>query len=75
MNSRSHWETVYATRDPTEVSWYRAHLEMSLQLVADAASDRDARIIDVGGGERRLSTTYSQRATVMYRCWTSRLPR
>ena len=54
MDSKSHWEKVYRTRNPTEVSWYRPHLEVSLQLIGEAARDRDSRIIDVGGGESTL---------------------
>ncbi|MEO6749939.1 MAG: class I SAM-dependent methyltransferase [Casimicrobiaceae bacterium] len=46
-----HWENVYRTKQPTEVSWYRPHLEISLQLIGEAASNRDASIIDVGAGE------------------------
>jgi 2-polyprenyl-3-methyl-5-hydroxy-6-metoxy-1,4-benzoquinol methylase len=49
-----HWERVYATKKPTEVSWYRSHLDVSLRLIARANSDRAARIIDVGGGESTL---------------------
>jgi len=54
MDPRSHWETVYRTKQPTEVSWYRPHLDVSLQLIEEAAPDRDAQIIDVGGGESTL---------------------
>ena len=49
-----HWDRVYATRQPTEVSWYRPHLETSLQLIHDANPDPGARIIDVGSGESTL---------------------
>jgi SAM-dependent methyltransferase len=51
---RSHWEQVYRTKQPTEVSWYRPHLEVSLDLIEDAVPDRDAAIIDVGAGESTL---------------------
>lgn len=51
---RSHWETVYRTKDPTRVSWYRAHLDLSLALITAAVPDRAARIIDVGGGGSTL---------------------
>ncbi|MEO8848020.1 MAG: class I SAM-dependent methyltransferase [Casimicrobiaceae bacterium] len=51
MDSKLHWENVYRTKQPTEVSWYRPHLEISLQLIEEAASNRDANIIDVGAGE------------------------
>jgi len=54
MGARSHWEKVYRTRQPTEVSWYRPHLEISLQLIEAAAADRGAHIIDVGAGESTL---------------------
>ena len=51
---KSHWDRVYRTKRPDQVSWYRPHLEVSLELVAEAAPNRDARIIDVGGGESTL---------------------
>lgn len=54
VDPKSHWEKVYRTKQPTEVSWYRPHLEVSLQLIEDAASNRDAHIIDVGAGESTL---------------------
>jgi ubiquinone/menaquinone biosynthesis C-methylase UbiE len=54
MDLKSHWERVYRTKQPEEVSWYRPHLEKSLELIEEAAPDRDARIIDVGGGESTL---------------------
>jgi 2-polyprenyl-3-methyl-5-hydroxy-6-metoxy-1,4-benzoquinol methylase len=54
MDPKSHWERVYRTKQPTEVSWYRAHLDLSLALIAEAAASRDADIIDVGGGESTL---------------------
>jgi ubiquinone/menaquinone biosynthesis C-methylase UbiE len=49
-----HWERVYRTKQPTEVSWYRPHLELSLRLIEEAAPNRGAQIIDVGGGESTL---------------------
>ena len=45
---------LYKTKDATEVSWYRAHLETSLRLIDQATADRTAAIIDVGGGESTL---------------------
>jgi 2-polyprenyl-3-methyl-5-hydroxy-6-metoxy-1,4-benzoquinol methylase len=50
-----HWEHVYATKNPTEVSWYRPHLDVSLRLIAKANPDPSARIVDVGGGESTLA--------------------
>jgi 2-polyprenyl-3-methyl-5-hydroxy-6-metoxy-1,4-benzoquinol methylase len=54
VDSKSHWEKVYRTKQPNEVSWYRPHLDVSLQLIEEASPNRDAQIIDVGGGESTL---------------------
>ena len=51
---REHWDRVYKTKQPTEVSWYRPHLDTSLALIEQAAPDRAAALIDVGGGESTL---------------------
>jgi SAM-dependent methyltransferase len=51
---REHWDRVYQTKRPTEVSWYRPHLDTSLALIEQAAADRSASVIDVGGGESTL---------------------
>src|SRR6478672_4093705 len=54
MNVQNHWERIYGTKAPEAVSWYRPHLEISLQLIERAAPDLSASIIDVGGGESTL---------------------
>jgi ubiquinone/menaquinone biosynthesis C-methylase UbiE len=54
VDAQSHWEHIYQTKKASQLSWYRAHLEKSLELIASAAKGRDARIIDVGGGESTL---------------------
>lgn len=54
MDARSHWENVYTTKAPEVVSWYRLHLEKSLEIVERVAPDRSVAIIDVGGGESTL---------------------
>jgi 2-polyprenyl-3-methyl-5-hydroxy-6-metoxy-1,4-benzoquinol methylase len=54
MDPRSHWEGIYRTKAPDAVSWYRPHLVRSLTLIESASPDRDASIIDVGGGESTL---------------------
>lgn len=54
MDNRKHWDQVYQTKAPDAVSWYRPHLERSLELIRNSASSRDASIIDVGGGESTL---------------------
>ena len=54
MDARAHWEQVYATKDPQRVSWFRPHLERSVELIERAAPDRGASILDVGAGESTL---------------------
>ena len=54
MNAQTHWERIYTEKAPDAVSWYRPHLEKSLALIEQAAPDRSASIIDVGGGESTL---------------------
>ncbi len=54
MNQSLHWEKVYQTKAPTDVSWYTPHLEQSLALIQKSASSNRAAIIDVGGGESTL---------------------
>jgi|SRR5215469_15192407 len=54
MDARSHWENVYATKAPDAVSWYRRHLERSLEFIEKIAPARSTPIIDVGGGESTL---------------------
>lgn len=51
---RSHWDQIYTTRGPDQVSWYRPHLDTSLALVERAVPARDSAIIDAGGGESTL---------------------
>jgi 2-polyprenyl-3-methyl-5-hydroxy-6-metoxy-1,4-benzoquinol methylase len=54
MDAKTHWEKVYNTKAPNQVSWYRPHLETSLALINRAAGANSASIIDVGGGESTL---------------------
>jgi SAM-dependent methyltransferase len=54
MDVRSHWEQVHATKDPEQVSWFRPHLERSLELIERAAPDWLASIVDVGAGQSTL---------------------
>ncbi len=54
MNQKEHWEKVYQSKSPNEVSWYKPHLDLSLDLILKSAISKDARIIDVGGGASTL---------------------
>jgi len=50
VDPKLHWEKVYRARRPTEVSWYRPHLEISLRMIEEAVPNRNGRIIDIGAG-------------------------
>lgn len=55
MNKKTHWETVYETKSDQQVSWYREHLDNSLQLILKTKVGKEAAIIDVGGGSSTLA--------------------
>jgi 2-polyprenyl-3-methyl-5-hydroxy-6-metoxy-1,4-benzoquinol methylase len=54
MDTKEHWERIYGTKAPDQVSWFRPHLETSLALIERAAGDHAASVIDVGGGTSSL---------------------
>jgi 2-polyprenyl-3-methyl-5-hydroxy-6-metoxy-1,4-benzoquinol methylase len=54
MDAKGHWEEVYETKAPTEVSWFSPHLETSLSLIRCISPQPSSSIIDVGGGESTL---------------------
>jgi SAM-dependent methyltransferase len=54
MNAQLHWDKVYGTKAPDEVSWFRPHVEKSMSFIERSSPAHSARIIDVGGGESTL---------------------
>jgi ubiquinone/menaquinone biosynthesis C-methylase UbiE len=50
MNRKQHWEQVYATKPSDTVSWFQEHADQSLRLIHKTGLDKNAAIIDVGGG-------------------------
>ncbi len=54
MNKKSHWEHVYQTKNIDQVSWYREHLDNSLQMILNTRVEKGAAVIDVGGGSSTL---------------------
>lgn len=54
MVHKSHWETIYTTKSPTEVSWYQAHPQKSLEFITRTGAGEEAQIIDVGSGTSNL---------------------
>ena len=50
MDPKSHWETIYRTKDVHDVSWFQPEARRSLDLIMRVCPDRSAPIIDVGAG-------------------------
>lgn len=53
-SSRAHWQNVYESKDPTEVSWYQPVPERSLRLIRETGIAKSDPILDVGGGASTL---------------------
>ncbi len=51
---KSHWEQVYSTKQPTEVSWFQPVPEKSLQLIKATGIAHEHAILDVGAGASTL---------------------
>ena len=54
MSNKTHWDNVYETKLPNEVSWTQEKPETSLQLIANCKLPKTAKIIDIGGGDSNL---------------------
>lgn len=48
---KEHWEKIYQTKDLKDVSWFQPTPETSLGFLKQFNIARDAKIIDVGGGD------------------------
>ena len=54
MDQKRHWEHVYQTRRPDEVSWFQPQATLSLQLIQRVAPSHNSYIVDVGAGASTL---------------------
>jgi SAM-dependent methyltransferase len=55
MSDRSHWETVYAEKEPEAVSWFEPVPRSSLEAIEALDLPREAPLIDIGAGASRLA--------------------
>ena len=53
-NKKQHWETVYQTKTPEQVSWTQETPDTSLNLISSLHLSKQVKIIDVGGGDSFL---------------------
>ena len=54
IDRKNHWETVYETKLPNEVSWTQEKPKTSLDFIHETNLGKSAKIIDIGGGDSKL---------------------
>lgn len=54
QDRKNHWETVYGSKTPEEVSWTQEVPQISLDLIHSLSLKKNSKIIDVGGGDSKL---------------------
>jgi len=54
MSNKTHWETIYSTKKPEEVSWTQEIPKTSLDFINSFNLPKNAAIIDIGGGDSKL---------------------
>lgn len=52
--TQNHWEKIYSSKQPNEVSWTQEVPKTSLDFIHAAHLDKQANIIDIGGGDSKL---------------------
>ncbi|PTT20885.1 SAM-dependent methyltransferase, partial [Chryseobacterium sp. HMWF028] len=53
-DNKSHWENVYETKNPDQVSWTQKKPQTSLDFIRSSGLGKKASIIDIGGGDSNL---------------------
>ena len=52
---QKHWDTVYETKNPDQVSWTQEVPKTSLDFIHSFELTKTAKIIDIGGGDSKLA--------------------
>ena len=53
--TQNHWDTVYETKNPDQVSWTQEVPKTSLDFIHSFGLTKTAKIIDIGGGDSKLA--------------------
>lgn len=53
-NVKTHWETIYKTKQPNEVSWTQKVPTVTMEFIHQFNIPKNASIIDIGGGDSKL---------------------
>jgi len=54
MNTKEHWEKIFATKLENEVSWFQTYPKTSVEFLEQFNLPLTANIIDIGGGNSHL---------------------
>jgi uncharacterized UPF0146 family protein len=54
LDKKNHWETIYESKNPDEVSWTQEIPQTSLDFIHSFALQKSTKIIDIGGGDSKL---------------------
>jgi SAM-dependent methyltransferase len=54
LERKKHWETIYETKNANQLSWTQEVPKTSLDFIKSLGLRKDAKIIDIGGGDSKL---------------------
>jgi SAM-dependent methyltransferase len=54
LDRKKHWEKVYESKNPEQVSWTQETPKTSLEFIHSFGLKKTAKIIDIGGGDSKL---------------------
>jgi 2-polyprenyl-3-methyl-5-hydroxy-6-metoxy-1,4-benzoquinol methylase len=54
FDKKAHWDKIYQTKSLNEVSWFQPKPETSLNFFKEFNIPKEAKIIDIGGGDSLL---------------------
>lgn len=52
--NKEHWENVFTTKGPNDVSWFQEYPKTSIDYLESLDLPKSANIIDIGGGDSNL---------------------
>ncbi|MCH2192675.1 methyltransferase domain-containing protein [Kordia sp.] len=53
-SAKSHWDTVYESKENEELGWFEEHPKTTLDLIAKIAIPKNAKVLNVGAGTTTL---------------------
>lgn len=62
MQPRAHWDSVWANKNPREVSWFQTSADVSMQMLDRTGLEPNAKLVDVGGGAGALVPALLEKA-------------